>query len=201
RFPSLSTRTAGSRGTRSAVTPGGVRIGAPALTTRKFLEADFEQIAVFLHEALQIALKIQEKSGPKLVDFVKCLGGNEDIAELKKRVNEFAVKFPMPGFDPAEMKYKLMCLRLSEEQLGYFSVITSNCWAPGCAWAAAPGLWPTTSNVWVLPSRLDLCWQRGGHPMPSPTKGTDLNRITTNAPMQSRGLRSGSNESSDPHAQ
>ena len=71
------------------------------------LEADFEQIAVFLHEALQIALKIQEKSGPKLVDFVKCLDGNEDIAEVKKRVNEFAVKFPMPGFDPAEMKYKL----------------------------------------------------------------------------------------------
>jgi len=34
-------------GDRSAVTPGGVRIGAPALTTRKMDENDFEQIAIF----------------------------------------------------------------------------------------------------------------------------------------------------------
>merc|ERR1719343_43234 len=94
-------------GDRSAVTPGGVRIGAPALTTRKMVEKDFEQIAVFLHETLQIALKVQQKSGPKLVDYVKCLAGNEEIAALKKRVNQFAAGFPMPGFDPKEMKYKL----------------------------------------------------------------------------------------------
>merc|ERR1712228_578654 len=77
-------------GDRSAVTPGGVRIGAPALTTRKFVEKDFEQIGQFLHEALQIALKIQEQSGPKLVDFVKCLKGNAEIAALRKSVNVFA---------------------------------------------------------------------------------------------------------------
>jgi len=71
------------------------------------VEEDFEQIATFLHEALQIALAIQEKSGPKLVDFVKCLNANEDIGALKKRVNAFASGFPMPGFDPKEMKYKL----------------------------------------------------------------------------------------------
>jgi len=94
-------------GDRSAVTPGGVRIGAPALTTRKFVEADFEQIALFLHEALEIALKIQEQSGPKLKDFVACMEGNEELVALKKRINAFAVTFPMPGFDPAEMKYKL----------------------------------------------------------------------------------------------
>lgn len=94
-------------GDRSAVTPGGVRIGAPALTTRKMVEVDFEQIAVFLHETLQIALKIQEESGPKLVDFVKCLGTNAEVEELRKRVNKFAASFPMPGFDPKDMKYKL----------------------------------------------------------------------------------------------
>merc|ERR1711862_916752 len=33
-------------GDKSAITPGGVRIGAPAMTTRKLDEADFEQIAV-----------------------------------------------------------------------------------------------------------------------------------------------------------
>ena len=94
-------------GDRSAVTPGGVRIGAPALTTRKFVESDFEQIAVFLHETLQIALKVQDRSGPMLKDFVVALEGDVEAAALKKRVNEFAVNFPMPGFDPKEMKYKL----------------------------------------------------------------------------------------------
>jgi len=89
----------------SAVTPGGVRIGAPALTTRKMVESDFEQIAVFLDAALKIALKIQVQSGPKLKDFVALLDGNADLAALKLEVNKFATSFPMPGFEPSEMKY------------------------------------------------------------------------------------------------
>ncbi len=92
-------------GDRSAVTPGGVRIGAPAMTTRKFVEADFEQIAIFLDKALKIALEVQEKSGPKLKDFVKMLEGNEQIDALRLEVNKFATAFPMPGFDPTQMKY------------------------------------------------------------------------------------------------
>lgn len=89
----------------SAITPGGVRIGAPALTTRKMMEKDFEQVGVFLHEALIIALKIQEKSGPKLKDFSAMLEGNEELMDLKSRINHYVVQFPMPGFDPSEMKY------------------------------------------------------------------------------------------------
>jgi len=92
-------------GDRSAVTPGGVRIGAPALTTRKMVEGDFEQIGVFMDRALKLALKLQERSGPKLKDFVALLEGNEEIAALRKDINVFASKFPMPGFDPKEMKY------------------------------------------------------------------------------------------------
>mmetsp|Transcript_17373 Transcript_17373/g.48985 ORF Transcript_17373/g.48985 Transcript_17373/m.48985 type:complete len:476 (+) Transcript_17373:117-1544(+) len=93
-------------GDRSAITPGGVRIGAPALTTRKMVESDFEQIAVFLHKALEISLKIQEATGPKLKDFIPALVDNEDIKTLRAEVNAFATTFPMPGFDPKEMKYK-----------------------------------------------------------------------------------------------
>lgn len=93
-------------GDKSAVTPGGVRIGAPALTTRTMLEADFEQIGDFLHEAVQISLNIQEKSGPKLKDFVPLLENNPEIEALKTKVHEFATKFPMPGFDPKTMKYQ-----------------------------------------------------------------------------------------------
>lgn len=93
-------------GDKSAVTPGGVRIGTPALTTRTMVEADFEQIASFLHEAIQITLKIQEKSGPKLKDFLPLLDNNDEIKDLGNRVHAFASKFPMPGFDPKDMKYK-----------------------------------------------------------------------------------------------
>jgi len=93
-------------GDRSAVTPGGVRIGTPALTTRMMGEEDFQQIAVFLDEALKLALKIQEQSGPKLKDFVQLLEDNEDIEALKKKVHQFATGFPMPGFDPTKMKYQ-----------------------------------------------------------------------------------------------
>jgi len=93
-------------GDRSAITPGGVRIGAPALTTRKMVESDFQQIANFLHEAVQISLKIQEQSGPKLKEYITLLANNDDVKDLRQRVNAFATTFPMPGFDPAEMKYK-----------------------------------------------------------------------------------------------
>lgn len=93
-------------GDRSAVTPGGVRIGAPALTTRMMVESDFEQIAVFLDEVLKVALKVQEKSGPKLKDFVAIIEKDEEIAAIRKRVNDFATSFPMPGFEPKEMKYQ-----------------------------------------------------------------------------------------------
>lgn len=93
-------------GDRSAVTPGGVRIGAPALTTRKMCENDFERIAEFLHEVLEAALKIQEKSGPKLKDFAALLDDDETLKSIRDRVNKFATSFPMPGFDPKAMKYQ-----------------------------------------------------------------------------------------------
>ncbi len=84
-------------GDRSALTPGGVRIGAPALTSRNFKEADFEKVAGFLDRALQIGLRLQEASGPKLVDFAKAIGGDAEVVALRAEVNEFAKSFPMPG--------------------------------------------------------------------------------------------------------
>merc|ERR1719324_1166447 len=61
----------------SAMAPGGVRIGAPAMTSRGLKEADFEQIGDFLHRGIQLALEIQGKSGKKLVDFLKMLKEKE----------------------------------------------------------------------------------------------------------------------------
>merc|ERR1712115_753512 len=85
-------------GDKSAVTPGGVRIGTPALTTRKMVEKDFEKIGEFLDRALKIALKVQEKSGPKLKDFMRILkeefsGDGSEMESLKKEINVFATGF------------------------------------------------------------------------------------------------------------
>jgi len=92
-------------GDTSAVTPGGVRIGSPALTTRKMVESDFEKIGELLHRVCKEALAIQEKSGPKLKDFAALLNENEVLKAIRSDVNAFTTKFPMPGFDPREMKY------------------------------------------------------------------------------------------------
>uniref|UniRef100_A0A7S3K315 Serine hydroxymethyltransferase n=1 Tax=Aureoumbra lagunensis TaxID=44058 RepID=A0A7S3K315_9STRA len=82
----------------SALSPGGVRIGAPAMTTRGLLEADFIQIADFLHEAVQLALKIQETlPSKKLTDFTKALEDNAQVVALKAKVIAFASNFGMPG--------------------------------------------------------------------------------------------------------
>lgn len=92
-------------GDRSAMTPGGVRIGAPALTTRGFKEKDFEQVADYLHRGLQIGIEIQLTTGKKLKDFEAGMKNNKKIADLKREVEEFASNFDMPGFKISEMKY------------------------------------------------------------------------------------------------
>jgi len=82
----------------SALSPGGVRIGAGAMTTRGLEEADFVKVADFLHEAVQLALKIQATlPDKKLVTFAKALATNGDVAALKERVKGFASSFGMPG--------------------------------------------------------------------------------------------------------
>ena len=93
-------------GDRSAQSPGGVRIGTPALTTRGLKEADFAKIADFLERVVKISLDVQAKAGKKLVDFVAALPANEDIPVLANEVATFATSFPMPGFDTETMKYK-----------------------------------------------------------------------------------------------
>jgi len=45
-------------GDKSALTPGGIRLGTPALTTRGMLEADMQTVADFLHRCILLALKI-----------------------------------------------------------------------------------------------------------------------------------------------
>lgn len=94
-------------GDTSAVNPGGVRLGTPALTSRGLGEKDFERVAEFLDRGCRIAVQAQDallKSGDGKVllkDFLKELEENAEIKqkidELKSEVEEFASSFDMPG--------------------------------------------------------------------------------------------------------
>jgi len=84
-------------GDASALSPGGVRIGAPSMTTRGCTEADFEKVAEFLDRVIKIALKIQEEKGKKLKDFELGVQGNKEIEALRNEVESFASAFGYPG--------------------------------------------------------------------------------------------------------
>ncbi|BGP27309.1 glycine hydroxymethyltransferase [Rhodotorula toruloides] len=89
-------------GDKSAATPGGVRIGSNALTSRSMKEGEMRQVADFLHRAVQIALGAQKEAGSKLIkDFERVLKGDGEAAKQLKQLSEdvqaFATKFPLPG--------------------------------------------------------------------------------------------------------
>lgn len=89
----------------SALSPGGVRLGASSLTSRSLHEDHFVTVAGFLHRAVQIALKVQDEAPSKLLkDFVKGIEANSEILDLKAEVQSFARNFPMPGFNPLEIR-------------------------------------------------------------------------------------------------
>merc|ERR1719265_81490 len=84
-------------GDASALSPGGVRIGAPAMTTRGCITEDFKKIAGFLDRCCQIALKVQGEKGKKLKDFEAGLVGNKELEALQSEVNAFASGFGYPS--------------------------------------------------------------------------------------------------------
>lgn len=84
-------------GDTNAISPGGIRLGAAALTTRGFVESDFDKIAEFLDRVIKISTAIQAKHGKKIVDFIAALPDNEELKALKKDVEEFSHGFAFPG--------------------------------------------------------------------------------------------------------
>jgi len=94
---SISLNRNAVHGDASALSPGGVRIGAPSMTTRGCNKEDFKKIALFLDRCCQIALAVQKEKGKKLVDFEAGLKDNADVAALKKDVESWAYGFGYPG--------------------------------------------------------------------------------------------------------
>eukprot|EP00252_Welwitschia_mirabilis_P005966 TRINITY_DN1656_c0_g1_i1.p1 TRINITY_DN1656_c0_g1~~TRINITY_DN1656_c0_g1_i1.p1 ORF type:complete len:524 (+),score=122.71 TRINITY_DN1656_c0_g1_i1:273-1844(+) len=96
----------------SAMVPGGIRMGTPALTSRAFTEEDFEKVAEFFDHAVKLAIKIkaETKGGTKLKDFNLTIETNptiqDHVKKLRRDVEEYAKQFPTIGFEKSSMKYK-----------------------------------------------------------------------------------------------
>ncbi|KAM9951180.1 hypothetical protein ACTFIT_012286 [Dictyostelium discoideum] len=84
-------------GDTNAIAPGGVRLGAPALTSRGLKEQDFVKVVDFLDRVVKISLDIQSKVGKKMPDFQRAIADNQDLKQIRQEVKEFSTKFGMPG--------------------------------------------------------------------------------------------------------
>ena len=86
----------------SAMTPSGIRMGACALTSRGFQEADFEKIVDFVERSVTITKAIKSEVGPKLKDFKAALADGPakypELVELAADVKKFANGFPTVGY-------------------------------------------------------------------------------------------------------
>lgn len=87
-------------GDKSAMNPNGLRVGAPAMTSRGLVEEDFRKIGGFISEAVSVAAEVQAESGPKLVDFRRVLQDSPParLVNLKTEVENFASRFETIGF-------------------------------------------------------------------------------------------------------
>jgi glycine hydroxymethyltransferase len=83
---------------KSALNPSGIRLGTPAMTSRGFVETDFQYVANILNDICNLAVKIQKKSpSTKLVDFMKTTESYVmDIHTIKHNVGRYCSQFPLP---------------------------------------------------------------------------------------------------------
>ncbi|KAK4168271.1 serine hydroxymethyltransferase-domain-containing protein [Cladorrhinum sp. PSN259] len=98
-------------GDKSALTPGGLRMGTPAMTTRGFNEEDFQRVADIVDRAVAIAVRVdkaakkqaeekgEEKTAKKIQTFLDYLGNGETISEivqLRSEVADWVGTYPVP---------------------------------------------------------------------------------------------------------
>lgn len=97
-------------GDKSAMKPGGIRIGTPAMTTRGFQTEDFKRVADVVHRAVGITQKLDkdarkkaEETGRKapgsVAAFKEYVGEGEeitDIVQLRKEVEDWVSTFALP---------------------------------------------------------------------------------------------------------
>lgn len=86
-------------GDKSALVPGGVRIGAPAMTTRGMGESDFARIVQYIDFAVNFAKELQAslpKEANKLKDFKAALLQRKDeLSSTKQQIYEWTGEYPL----------------------------------------------------------------------------------------------------------
>merc|ERR1719265_902643 len=87
-------------GDKSAITPSGLRVGAPGMTSRGLLEDDFRKIGEFIARAIDVGVEVQNETGPKLMAWKKALAEAPpaELLALKQEVETFASGFDTVGF-------------------------------------------------------------------------------------------------------
>ncbi|CAH0004691.1 unnamed protein product [Clonostachys byssicola] len=97
-------------GDRSALVPGGLRMGTPAMTSRGFNENDFVRVADIVDRAVHITVRVDkaarkaaeergEKSPGKVKFFMDHLGNGEnypDILQLRSELEDWVGTYPLP---------------------------------------------------------------------------------------------------------
>jgi glycine hydroxymethyltransferase len=97
-------------GDKSAMKPGGLRMGSPAMTTRGFQPEDFRRVADIVHRAVTITQKLDKdakekakqtgrKSPGSVNAFKEYLGEGEDITDivqLRQEVEDWVGTFRLP---------------------------------------------------------------------------------------------------------
>ncbi|PSK56752.1 Serine hydroxymethyltransferase, cytosolic [Elsinoe australis] len=96
-------------GDKSAMKPGGLRMGTPAMTTRGLKEEDFKRVADVVHRAVEIAKSLDAKGTEKakaegkktmtVKGFNEFVGNGQntnEIVELRHEVEEWVGTFGLP---------------------------------------------------------------------------------------------------------
>ncbi len=100
----------------SALNPGGIRLGTPAMTTRGMKEEEMKYIATLLHRIVLIGKKIQQilsnqlssssegnsNNVGKLKEFLDVIDNHKSIQQeidgMKKEIRQFSQSYILPGF-------------------------------------------------------------------------------------------------------
>ncbi|KAK4665288.1 Cytochrome B translational activator protein cbs2 [Podospora pseudopauciseta] len=98
-------------GDKSALTPGGLRMGTPAMTTRGFQEEDFARVADIVDRSVTIAVRVDKaarkaaeekgegKTAGRVKTFMEFLGDGEtdtEIVQLRSEVADWVGTYPVP---------------------------------------------------------------------------------------------------------